>query len=263
MFGYDLALLAISALAVYLVGIAKGGFGGTVAMLGVPLMSLVTDPLTAAAILLPILCLMDLLTLWKYYGAWDSRLLQLMIPPAIVGIAIAALLFKYLSVNIIEFMLGILSIGYVGVFVINKLRHGKRVNPSSKPSLNEQLQQTATRWRGIGWCGLSGFTSTIAHTGGPPLSIFMLSLNLSKITFQASIVGYYFIVNYTKLIPYAYLSLLNIDNISLSLFLAPIAYLGIMSGIWLHQRVSDKLFFNIAYAALLIIGCSLIWGVLS
>ena len=47
--------------AVLLVGIAKGGFAGTIGSITVPLMSLAVDPVTAAAILLPILCVMDYL----------------------------------------------------------------------------------------------------------------------------------------------------------------------------------------------------------
>jgi uncharacterized membrane protein YfcA len=45
--------------AVLLYGIAKGGFGGAVAVLSVPMMALVMPPTQAAAILLPILVVMD------------------------------------------------------------------------------------------------------------------------------------------------------------------------------------------------------------
>ena len=46
--------LAVTALAVVLVGLSKGGLGG-MSLLGVPLMALVMPPVTAAAILLPVL----------------------------------------------------------------------------------------------------------------------------------------------------------------------------------------------------------------
>ena len=54
---YDPVFYAVSIPAVLLYGIAKGGFAGPLAILGVPLMSLVISPLQAAAILLPILCI--------------------------------------------------------------------------------------------------------------------------------------------------------------------------------------------------------------
>ena len=56
--------------AVLLFGIAKGGFGGGLGVVAVPLMALVVSPLQAAAVLLPILCLMDLVGLWAYRGRW-------------------------------------------------------------------------------------------------------------------------------------------------------------------------------------------------
>src|SRR5690606_37790569 len=40
--------------AVFLIGLSKGGLGGAMALIGVPLMSLVVPPVQAAAILLPI-----------------------------------------------------------------------------------------------------------------------------------------------------------------------------------------------------------------
>ena len=54
--------------AVLLFGISKGGFGGGLGTAAVPLMALVISPVQAAAILLPILCLMDLVALWKFRG---------------------------------------------------------------------------------------------------------------------------------------------------------------------------------------------------
>ena len=60
---YDPLFYAVSIPAVLLYGIAKGGFAGPLAILGVPLMSLVISPLQAAAILLPILCIQDMISI--------------------------------------------------------------------------------------------------------------------------------------------------------------------------------------------------------
>ena len=55
--------------AVILFGISKGGFGSGLGVLAVPLIAMVVSPVQAAAILLPILCVMDLLGLWAYRGS--------------------------------------------------------------------------------------------------------------------------------------------------------------------------------------------------
>jgi len=56
----------VAIFAVLIVGISKGGFGGGLGLLAVPVMALVISPLKAAAILLPILCVIDLFGLWAF-----------------------------------------------------------------------------------------------------------------------------------------------------------------------------------------------------
>ena len=70
---YDPVFYAVSIPAVLLYGIAKGGFAGPLAILGVPLMSLVISPLQAAAILLPILCVQDMISIYSYRKSFHLR----------------------------------------------------------------------------------------------------------------------------------------------------------------------------------------------
>jgi uncharacterized membrane protein YfcA len=56
----DPLFYAVAIPAILLVGISKGGFGGGVGLIGTPMVTLVTTPTRAAAILLPILCAMDI-----------------------------------------------------------------------------------------------------------------------------------------------------------------------------------------------------------
>ena len=56
--------------AVFLFGVSKGGFGGGFGVAAVPIMALVASPIQAAAILLPILCFMDLLSVRVYWKRW-------------------------------------------------------------------------------------------------------------------------------------------------------------------------------------------------
>ena len=76
-------LVAIPAVMLY--GIAKGGFAGPLAIIGVPLMSLVVSPLQAAAIMLPILCLQDIIAIYSYREKFHYKSLQTLIPGAILG----------------------------------------------------------------------------------------------------------------------------------------------------------------------------------
>jgi uncharacterized membrane protein YfcA len=70
---------------------------------------------------------------------------------------------------------------------------------------------------------------------------------------------FFLVVNYVKLVPYAFLGQLNAGNLTASLVFAPLAPLGIWLGVWLHRRVSERAFFNVSYALLFIAGTKLIY----
>jgi len=101
-------LLAITALLI--VGISKGGFGGGLGMIAVPMLSLVISPIAAAAILLPVLCLMDLFALRGFKGKFDFSVLKPILPAALVGVIVGALSFHLMSERSIKFMISVLTI---------------------------------------------------------------------------------------------------------------------------------------------------------
>ena len=67
----DPLFYALAVPAVILIGLSKGGFGGTAALVGVPLMAMAVDPVTAAGVLLPILVVMDVIGLAAWRGRFD------------------------------------------------------------------------------------------------------------------------------------------------------------------------------------------------
>ena len=105
----------------------------------------------------------------------------------------------------------------------------------------------------------AGFTSFVAHAGAPPLSFYLLRRGMDRTSFVATATVFFWVVNYTKLIPYAWLGLLDTSNLITSLVLCPLAPIGIALGKWLHDRVSDSFFFNFFYITLFILGCKLTW----
>lgn len=237
-------LLAIPA--VLLFGIAKGGFAGGFGIVAVPLMALVVSPVTAAAILLPILCLMDLVAVWKYRGRWVLSELTLLVPASLIGIGIGTLLFSVLSPGFIRLLLGIVSISFTVHYVATRLRW-RRVELKMYGPI-----------AGIVAAATSGFTSFIAHAGGPPLSMYMLRRGMDKTAFVATTAVFFTIVNYAKLVPYAWLGQFDSANLKTSLVLMPLAPVSILIGAWLHSRVSEKNFVAIVYTSLFFVGLKLL-----
>lgn len=232
--------------AVLLFGIAKGGFGGGLGIVAVPLLSLVISPTRAAAILLPILCLMDLLGLWAYRGKWDWPELRLLLPASLIGIVTGALLFGWMSAAVVRLIVGAVALLFTAHYWYHQLRNSGNT-PGYLP-----------RAAGIVGGATAGFTSFVAHSGGPPISMYLLRRPLDKTRFVATTVVFFAGVNYVKLVPYTWLGQFSTDNLVASLVLAPLAPLGIAIGFWLHKNVSDLLFFRVVYVMLFFVSLKLI-----
>jgi uncharacterized membrane protein YfcA len=115
----------------------------------------------------------------------------------------------------------------------------------------------ARAWGVLGG-GVGGFTSFVAHSGGPPVAMYLLRRPLDRTRFVATTTVFFAVVNYVKLLPYGWLGQLSNDNLLLSLILAPLAPIGVATGVWLHRRVSDRFFFAVAYVMLFVVGVKLI-----
>jgi uncharacterized protein len=233
--------------AVLLFGVSKGGFGAGFGIVAVPLIALVVSPVQAAAILLPILCLMDLFALWAFRGRWVWPELRILVPASLLGIGIGTLLFGYMSPAIIRLILGAVAITFTLNHWFHLTTRGDLERPMYPPLVGTIAAATA------------GFTSFVAHAGGPPLDMYLLRRKLDRTAFVGTTVASFAIVNYVKLLPYAWLGQLDISNLSTSVVLAPLAPLGIGLGVWLHRRVSDRIFFHFVYTMLFVVGLKLVY----
>ncbi len=239
----DPVFYALAVPALLLMGVAKGGLGGGVGQLAVPLMALVISPIQAAAIMLPILCLMDLFAVRAYRGTWDWQNLGRLLPASIIGIAVGTVTFRVLDANSVRLLLGVISLG----FVLSKwLSAGAKVERGNPGRLR------------IGfWGAVSGYTSFIAHAGSPPVQVVLLPQKLDKTTYVGTVTLFFAVVNYVKLVPYGWLGQLDPANLMTSLVLSPVAPIGIYAGVYLHKRINEALFYRLMYVMLFVTGSKL------
>ena len=230
--------------AVLLLGISKSGFGAGFGSLAVPLMALAVPVPEAAAILMPLLFVMDVLGLAAFRRDVDYRLLKFLVPFGLVGIVAGTLLFRLLSPATVA--------GIVGVFTLLFL--AQRLMFPPKP--NDPLPR---REVGAVLTVASGFTSFISHAGGPPLNAYLIPLRLSPIAFTATVAYFFFVVNLSKWIPYAWLGLLDLRNMATSLMLMPLAPIGVWVGVRIARRIDAKTFYLFIYAGMLLAGLKLVW----
>ena len=173
----DPLFYAVAIPAIILVGISKGGFGGPLGMLGVPILSLAISPVQAAAILLPILVSMDMIGLYAYRGKADWMVLKAMLPFAMLGIGLGWLLAGNVDEHFIRLLVGLTAIAFV-------LNYAWRTITKRQIATHGPASAAA-------WGATAGFTSFIAHAGGPPFQIHTLPLGLHRVTFAATAVYFF------------------------------------------------------------------------
>ena len=171
---------AVTIPAVLLLGVSKSGFGAGFGSLAVPMMALAVTVPQAAAILMPVLLVMDVMGMAAFRKDLDLRLLRFLLPFGLLGIVIGALLFKSLDVRTVAGVVGVFTL----LFLAQRLLFPPR--PDSVPP---------PRWLGAILTTTSGFTSFIAHAGGPPINAYMIPLRLPPIRFAATMAFFFFFIN--------------------------------------------------------------------
>jgi uncharacterized membrane protein YfcA len=240
----DWFFYAVTIPAVLLLGISKSGFGAGFGSLAVPMMALSVTVPQAAAILMPVLLVMDLLGMAAFRKDFDKQLLKFLIPFGMVGIGVGALLFKVLNPHTVAGLVG----GFTLLFLAQRLLSPPKADSPPPP-----------KWLGALLTATSGFTSFIAHAGGPPINAYVIPLRLSPLKFTATMAFFFFFINLAKWIPYAWLGLLDMRNMTTSLVLLPIAPIGVWVGVRLARRISPVLFYRLLYLGMFLTGVKLLW----
>jgi uncharacterized protein len=238
---------AIAIPAVIILGLSKSGFGAGLGSLAVPLMALVVTVPQAAAILMPVLLLMDVLGVAAYRKDFDKALLKFLLPCSLLGVLIGTLLFKVLPAHVVAGVVGAFTL----VFLAQRLLFPARADAPPPP-----------KWLGVVLTTTSGFTSFIAHAGGPPINAYLLPLRLAPVTFAATMAVLFFFVNLAKWLPYAWLGLLDWRNFTASLLLLPFAPIGVWVGVRLARRLSPLWFYRLVHTGMFLTGVKLLWDAL-
>jgi len=232
--------------AVILIGLAKGGFSGLGA-LGMPLMALAIDPVRSAAILLPILIAQDAVGVLAFRKSWDGRILMIMLPGAIVGVALGWLFAASVSANAILVAVGAIALLF-GLYRLWIERGGKIAAARNSPAWVGSLFGVAT-----------GFTSQIAHAGGPPFQMWVMPRKLPRDAFVGTSALFFAALNWIKVPAYVALGQFSRSNLLTTAALLPLAILSSLAGVWLVRRVPVERFYTIIYVLMVVTGGKLLW----
>jgi uncharacterized membrane protein YfcA len=239
----DLSFFLVAALAALLVGLSKGGLSN-MGVLGTPVLALVISPVQAAALLLPIFVVSDIFGLWAYRREFDKRNLIILLPAAILGIGIGWVTYSMVSERVVGFMIGALGV----VFCLNAWRV-RNANVRPKP---------AGLPRGIFWGAVTGFSSFVSHSGGPPFQVYVLPQQLPKLVFAGTSTIAFAVINAVKLLPYWQLGQFNGTNLQISAWLMPIAIAGTFAGVRVVRVLPERGYFVFVHVMLLVVSLKLL-----
>jgi len=230
---------------VFLICFMKGAFGGGFSIVGIPLLSIVMDPVTAGGLLAPLFIAMDLFALryWKP-ATWSKPDLALLLPGLVIGIAVGYLLFRFLDHRAIAIMMAAITLIFVGLWLVAGAEVTTR--PRSTP---KAITAGLT----------SGITTMVAHSGGPPLAMYLLPLGLSKEIYAGTTSLFFTVGNATKAVPW----LLLVRPTAGVWELMAICLFAIPTGVWLgwrlHGALDRRQTFSACYGLLVVTALKLLW----
>ncbi|WP_284177606.1 sulfite exporter TauE/SafE family protein [Rhabdaerophilum sp. SD176] len=231
-----------------MIAFSKGAFGGGAASLGVPMLSFFIDPIGAAIIVAPLVVLMDMFTL-RAFGpsSWSKPDLRLLVPGLIAGLGLGWWLFETVDPRLVGLLIGVISLVFAAQWFWK--RQAGQIAGGKPPHLGLGLLAGAA----------SGFTTFIAHAGGPPIAIYLVRRGVDKRLFVGTNTAIFTIGNLIKLGPYGLLMAARPETAAAALLLAPVIPLAVMLGIRLHEHLSREAILLITNILLVLGGARLIF----
>ena len=239
----DPLFYAMAIPSVILIGLSKGGLTG-LGVLAVPLMAIVASTMQAAAVLMPILLILDLVAVWTYRKSFDKITLIITIPSSIIGIIIGAVLVSQVNPDWIRVIIGFIAIS----FTISHWRTAK-----------DRGSRGHSIFRGTVWGSITGFTSFVTLTGAPPYQMYLLPLKLDQRTYAGTFMIFFWVNNILKIIPFMMLGEMTRSTVTTSMILFPISLIFTFLGIWIVRKLPTKIFYEIIYILLFLVSIKLIY----
>lgn len=241
----DLAALAVALGGVFLIAFMRGAFGGGFAIIGIPLLSLAMDPITAGALLAPLFIAMDIVALryWKP-STWSKPDLPVLVPAMVAGVVIGFAIMSMVDRALIATAVAVITLGFACLWFAGGGKVEQR--PRSAP-------------RAVAFGTASGITSMIAHSGGPALAMYLLPLGLPKHIYAGTTSLYFTATNATKAGPWLLIGAPTQATWLLMLLCLPAVPLGIWTGWKLHERLDQQQMYRACYALLIVTALKLLY----
>ncbi|MEM1129864.1 MAG: sulfite exporter TauE/SafE family protein, partial [Pseudomonadota bacterium] len=192
---------------------------------------------------------MDLCAL-RYWSpsTWSKPDLQALLPALVLGIALGTWLLGILDGRAVAVLIGTVTLIFAARWYIG----GGQVVQRARSRLGAALAGT-----------VSGITTMVAHSGGPPLAMYLLPLGLPKNKYAGTTSLFFTAGNLIKLFPWLWLGSVAGAPWLLMLLVLPAAPVGVWAGWKLHERLDQVALYRVLYALLVLVAAKLVWDGLS
>ena len=226
---YNLFQWAILALSALFIGMSKTGVQG-ITLLAVPYMAMAFGAKESTGIILPMLCLADIIAVAYYKRIADWKVVAKLLPMAIFGFFVAIFVDKLIPTNEFRQLMGWTLVLALVVMIWSEV-FGKE---------NKWMKKW---WYAAIFGLLGGFTTMIGNAAGPVMSVYLLSMRKEKMEYIGINAWFFLVVNFLKIPLQIFVwENISVSTISLNLLMLPFIVLGAWLGIRIVKLFPEKAF---------------------
>lgn len=226
------AMLSLSALCI---GMSKTGVQGMMLLI-VPFMAMAFGAKVSTGLILPMLCMADVIAVAYYRRIADWRVVARLLPTAILGFFLAILVDRLIPAAAFRQLMGWTLAMALGVMIWSEV-------------FGRENRFTSRWWYSAAFGLLGGFTTMIGNAAGPVMSVYLLSMRkeqsmpLGKMEYIGINAWFFLVVNLLK-IPLQVFAWDNItwSTFALNLTMLPFIGIGALVGIRIVRLFPERAF---------------------
>lgn len=219
----------VISLAALSIGMSKTGVQGIMLMI-VPLMAMAFGAKESTGIILPMLCMADIIAVAYYKRIADWKIVAKLLPTAVLGFFLAIGVDNVIPTGQFRQLMGWTLILALAVMIWSEI-FGKE-----------------NRWMKKWWYAsifglLGGFTTMIGNAAGPVMSVYLLSMRKEKMEYIGINAWFFLVVNLLKVPLQAFVwDNITWDSLILNLSMLPVIGIGALIGIRIVKLLPERVF---------------------
>ncbi|MEX1240433.1 MAG: sulfite exporter TauE/SafE family protein [Cyclobacteriaceae bacterium] len=227
------------------IGMSKTGIHGA-GMIAVPLLAIVFGGQLSSGILLPILCLADVMGVWYYHRHASWYHLKKLFPWAALGIVLGTVVGGMIDDETFKLVMAIIIVISVVIMVWLERARSEEV-PDHK-------------WFASLTGVAAGFTSMIGNLATSVVAIYFLTMRLPKNAFIGTTAWFFLVINWFK-VPFHIFSWKTItwNTFFLDVATLPFIALGAFLGIVTVRKMEDRAYRWFIIAMTLVAAIFMVW----